>query len=278
MSTANDPPPPPADPRLALRPVVTVSYVDHALAASWPPVIGAYTYHLEVADGTGAVVYTADVDATTYAPPVALASPTFVPVAGTAYTVTVSVRGMPSEPVTATAVDLGQPSVTVTYGDGKAHLAWAVVPDAQGYVVEAMLGEVVVVTHDVDESPAPLAVADGLAVDTTYQARVRAVAGNALGPWSDPVDVTLRSVRAMLTALSARLVAGRTAGSTAGSFDYPLNATTLDDAQVLASLGAALGADLTVTAVGDPVLDTAGTSLTLTGTTAAATGAGVAST
>ncbi|MFI9553475.1 hypothetical protein [Nonomuraea endophytica] len=91
------PPPDGPDPRLALRPVVTLSYDDDRLVVAWTPIELAYGYRIVVTAGDG-FEYRAE----------ATQSPLtcdFVPGRGIAYAVVVEAVGMPSESVTLTTPD-----------------------------------------------------------------------------------------------------------------------------------------------------------------------------
>ncbi|MFI6318738.1 hypothetical protein ACIBG8_14520 [Nonomuraea sp. NPDC050556] len=91
------PPPDVPDPRLALRPVVTLSYEDDRLVVAWTPIELAYGYRITVTAADG-FEYRAE----------ASQSPLtcdFVPGRGIAYAVVVEAVGMPSESVTLTAPD-----------------------------------------------------------------------------------------------------------------------------------------------------------------------------
>ncbi|MFE7757723.1 hypothetical protein [Streptomyces sp. NPDC057429] len=267
------------DPRADLQPKVTVEYADHQLTASWPALTAAFVYHVEVKDPSGAVVHIADLDADSYAPPVVLQSAAFTPLPHSTYTVEVAVRGMPSVPVSVTALDLGQPVVTGSQAGGSVHLAWSTVPDATAYdlqVARSDDGHVVVDRAGMTEASADIGLADGLVLDTPYRARVRARAGAAHGSWSDPFDVVLPSAAAILGALADRLAAARLQPDPGLPPAYPLNGTTLlagasgQPERVLAVLDAALAptadAPLAIASASGPVLDADKTRLTLSGT------------
>lgn len=81
-----------------LQPTVTLVLSGDVIEASWPAIAQADGYHLAVTDEAGTVVYSTDIPAAQYTPPVALAAPGIVP--GHAYTVVVYVTGEPSAPAT----------------------------------------------------------------------------------------------------------------------------------------------------------------------------------
>lgn len=79
-----------------LQPVVTLALDGRSIEVSWPAVAGVFSYHVEVADGSGTVVHTTNVPAAGYSPPVTL---DFTPAEGATYTVEVHVVGPDSSPV-----------------------------------------------------------------------------------------------------------------------------------------------------------------------------------
>ncbi|MFC6081211.1 hypothetical protein [Sphaerisporangium aureirubrum] len=90
-------PPPDPDPRLALRPEVTLRFAGDRLIVSWPPVGAAFGYRVVVA-AAGGSEYRAEVAE----PPLVC---DFVPGRGITYSATVEVLGMPSEVATLTTPD-----------------------------------------------------------------------------------------------------------------------------------------------------------------------------
>jgi hypothetical protein len=230
----------------SLRPDVTLWYENHALVLDWEPVDGADRYLIDAA-GRTLTVAAADV---TRPYPLPLET-----VAGTAYTVVVTVLGMPSEAREVTAVDLDPPVVTVRPVAAGVELDWAAVAAATGYDVEVADADGAVLRRSATGGAGlTLGPDEVLALDTPYLVRVRATAGAARGPWSAPVAVVLRSVRAILAALRDRLVAARITvpdgtGATPG-LRYALDTVTLPDdlpedaGGVRDALGAALDAVL----------------------------------
>jgi len=264
-----------ADPRLALRPAVTLFYEDGKLKAAWDVIDAAYAYHVAVQDAGGAEVYSTDVGADVFASPLTLSSQTFTPAAGATYTARVSVLGTPSPPQSVTVVALEQAVLTGTYAGAGMQLQWQPVTGATGYdlkIVRASDNFSVLQRQNIATPPVAVGAADGLALDAQYQATLRARAGNSFGAWSNAFAFQLHSARSILLALQQRLNAARTASATtAGAYDYPFDATTLpadapgNPSRILTLFTDKLGGSLSVTAASEPALNATGDALQLSG-------------
>ena len=195
------------------RPRVTVTYADRQLRAQWTTSPFAGSYRVDVRDAQDVLVYTATVDAASYAPPVVLASAAFAPQPSRTYVVEVTALSRPSDAQSITVVDLGVPTVRCATDGGALRFAWTAVDGATAYDLELRdaAGAVAVARPGLPTTALPLTAADGVALDTPYTAIVRARSGGSLGGWSAPLAVELLSAASILAALRARLLATRPA-------------------------------------------------------------------
>jgi hypothetical protein len=199
------------DPEAALALPVTVEYADDVINATWTPSPYAASYEVKLKDGSGAVVVTKDVAA----PAGSLSIP--IPDAArsmTDYTVDVRVVGPPSYGPIA-IVRLGKPVVTVVPVDGGIKVSWPAIEQAASYAVTVEPqggGSAVVTRPGVTAIELNLGTRDGLAAATDYRVTVRAVAGQSLGSWSDPVAFRLVASQDILATLRDRLIASRRGG------------------------------------------------------------------
>jgi hypothetical protein len=248
-------------PNPTLQPELTVSYVGHGLQATWTTVPLAAAYRVTVRDAQNTPVYTVDIEADAYTPPVLLTSATFIPQPATTYTVDVVVLGTPSTPQTVTIIELGLPILTAVNEAGGLRLTWTSVPDASAYDLRicAADGTVVIDRPEITGEAILLGTTDGLAFDTPYTAVIRARNGRSFGEWTQPLPVELHSVVQILTALRDRLLANRPAPGA-----VILDTTTLlSDTLLTRTLGVS---SLTITTPTDPALLTNPDRLHLAGT------------
>lgn len=291
-----------SDPRTQIQPEVTLWYEDAQMRASWPAVAQANAYAVEVRDAANALVWSTQIAAADYAPPLVLGSSTFTPAVGHTYTVRVWVVGLPSDPDTVAVVSLAAPVVASAYHAPGVRLGWPAVQNATAYglrVARASDGVQVLARDGLTGTYVDLGTADGLQLDVAYRATVRGTAANCYGPWSAAVQFTVPSASTILSDLRARLMSARQAVSTSSdssasssgsatsatssttttsggtaSYTYPISSTTLpadgagNPARVLGILNAAYGSSLAVTAALEPAMASTSDSLTLQGTSA----------
>lgn len=247
---------------------LTFSYTDNTLQATWPAQPDVYGYQLLVLDNKGSTVYSSQILQAEYRPPVIVQSAAFQPQLGATYTAEVWVIGPPSERQSVVPINLAQPVLSFTESTTGISFTWQTQTQATGYDLQIFWDLTLVLTRENQPGPVALTLADGLAENTEYVARVRARAGNAFSAWSSVVFFTLTSVSSILLALQQRLQDLRpTANALAlNTLTLPVGLPGSPD-QVLTVLRNALKTDnLAITVNTPPTLNADKSQLTLAGT------------